>query len=265
MKNVDKQVILPKEASVVPEFVNPRQSANSLFHFMNDERWLLNKIRDKALKPRYTLEDVSFLKLPNIEKMYYPMICFCDINLHRIQPHYDQYGPYGIAFSKKWGIEKGIQPIHYLNQHGEYLKEFKQAFDEGMGIADVNVLKDFWLETLRFIKPMQGCNICHGEKTELNFMDECEWRFVPTGGENALLPAIVAKNHFDIKSHNDALENDSKYWITFNYSDIKYLILPDQEKALMLMKYCKDIGIPEIDRDILYTKIINWQDFREDV
>ena len=79
MNNSDKQVVILREPSVVSEFVKPRQSANSLFHFMNNEQWLLNKIKDKALKPRYTLEDVSFLKLPNIEKMYYPMVCFCDI------------------------------------------------------------------------------------------------------------------------------------------------------------------------------------------
>jgi hypothetical protein len=105
----------------------------------------------------------------------------------------------------------------------------------------------------------------HGENKNIKFIDECEWRFVPPGGVNSVRPAIVAKPHFDIDSHNDALENCGKYWIPFDYSDIKYLILPDVDGSIRFMNYCKTLKIPEKDRNVMYTKIIIWQDFREDV
>lgn len=269
MSNNEKEVILSSETKVTQEYIRPKQSANSLFHFMKKEEWLLNKIRDKALIPRYTLEDVRFLNLSNIEKMYYPMVCFCDLNLHRIEPHYREYGPYGIAFSKEWGIENGIQPVHYLNSKSDYAAEFKHAYDEGMEIDEANVLKDYWLESVRYTKPMQGSNICHEDDEHINFMDECEWRFVPHPEEEtqgqSLLPAIVWKQHFSVDKHNTALEIDKKFWLTFDYSDIKYIILPDLESVRRIMDYCKELKIDEEEREILYTKIIDWSYFKEDV
>ncbi|MBS5697337.1 MAG: hypothetical protein KHW82_14505 [Lachnospiraceae bacterium] len=57
------------------------------------------------------------------------MICFCDITVNRLEEHMNLYGKYGIAFSKSWGIEKGIQPLQYVNRNSILCQDFSEAFN----------------------------------------------------------------------------------------------------------------------------------------
>ena len=63
------------------------------------------------ISPRYCVEDISYLKIPKLKRIAFPMKCFCDINMHRLDVHLGWYGYYGLAFSKEWGMSRGIQPI----------------------------------------------------------------------------------------------------------------------------------------------------------
>ena len=65
-----KRVVLPDNINVTDSFVAPKLSANALFHFMRYEDYLLNKLHDKAIIPRYTLEDVAYLELPKFQMMF---------------------------------------------------------------------------------------------------------------------------------------------------------------------------------------------------
>ena len=81
----------------------PTQSANTLFRFFTKLDYLLGSIEKKALIPRYYGENVDYLNIGH-HQIFYPMICFCDITVHRLEDHMQTYGEYGIAFSKSWGI-----------------------------------------------------------------------------------------------------------------------------------------------------------------
>lgn len=259
------RVVLPDYIDVIEDYIPPVQSANALFHFMRDESYLLDKLRDKAIIPRYTLEDVSYLQIPDVKAMFYPMACFCDINLHRIETHCFNYGSYGIAFSKEWGIRKQIQPIKYINANSDCIRIFRAAFEEAMTWRKTNPLKDYLLESLRYMKPIQGRNICHDEENVRNFMDECEWRYLPQNIENSLLPAIVSRGNRSVKVDNEALEEDERFWLKFDYQDIRHIILPDKESSLRVMDFIDSLNMNVTDRKYLYTKIIIMQDFMEDV
>ena len=95
-----------------------------------------------AIFPRYYPEDISYLKLKNNSKelteWYIPMTCFCDIPLHQISYHAegdhtssdDQgYGKFSIAFHKKFGITKGIQQVHYLNEQSVNVEELTSTLN----------------------------------------------------------------------------------------------------------------------------------------
>ena len=111
--------------------VAPTQSANSLFRFFTKSEYLFESIKKTALFPRYYPETVSYLDI-NMYHIAYPMICFCDINLHKMDEHISLYGGYGLAFSKSWGIEKAIQPVHYVNPDSPLCKDFSIAFKESV-------------------------------------------------------------------------------------------------------------------------------------
>lgn len=112
----------------VSKFYKPKQSANTLFRFFTKKEYLFNVIKNSALNPRYYVENVEYLNIER-KKVAYPMICFCDINLHKISGHIDFYGKYGIAFSKEWGKMKGIQPIQYINPNSILSKDFSEVFN----------------------------------------------------------------------------------------------------------------------------------------
>ena len=106
MKNKDRTPITSLYGSYIP----PQQSADTLFHFIEKIEYLIPILERDALIPRYCVETIEYLKIP-YKNIAYPMLCFCDINLHKIHEHVEFYGGYGIAFSKQWGIAKGIQPV----------------------------------------------------------------------------------------------------------------------------------------------------------
>ena len=72
--------------------------ADTLFTFTSEPEFLIEYIKLKMIAPRYCEEDVEYLSIPGIKKMAYPMKCFCDINLHKIDEHLSWYGYYGLAF-----------------------------------------------------------------------------------------------------------------------------------------------------------------------
>eukprot|EP01034_Spumella_vulgaris_P011525 gene11525-14663_t len=66
--------------------------------------------------PRYSLEDFRWqVSGPNSHEFAaFPMVCFCDIPLSRIDEHVGFYGSYGLGLSREWGIRAGLNPVQYI-------------------------------------------------------------------------------------------------------------------------------------------------------
>lgn len=166
------------------------QSANSLFHFMKEFRFLKMALENKSLDARFCSEDISYLNL-NLDgqptkKIAVLLKCFCDIpltmavkpskvkveesSLKEIQSktglsinpieemsHTDFYGSFGIAFSKKWCEDKNIQPVHYLeptSYYTQHLGKHIQAQLDSEELSDLD-FEDAFLR-LSYIKPLRG-------------------------------------------------------------------------------------------------------------
>ena len=106
-----------------PDYIPPKQTADTLFNFMKERQFLEQTIKNKKISARYCKENVEYLDL-GISEMAFPMKCFCDINMHKLGEHLYWYGYYGIAFSKKWGMKQGIQPLQYIKQQKGLSKNF---------------------------------------------------------------------------------------------------------------------------------------------
>lgn len=253
-----------------PSFIQ----ADTLFTFTSQLDFLIPYIKNSCLYPRFCDEDISYLEIPDIKKIYIPMKCFCDINLHRISQHLDWYGYFGLAFSKEWGMRKGIQPIQYINPYSELRKDFTSLFSKALQ-SDYspnneleNQLKDYMLHELMYYKPYEG-NMKNRRTKETErkcFTDECEWRFIPnlsgTGFSQIYYdPNINADIINDI---SNSLEKLPQTALHFEYSDLKYIIIEDISDSVRLVEVIDSINEKKTVKDELISKIIIWKKSKGD-
>lgn len=256
---------LPVLHIVEHESVEPlqtEQSANSLFKFVNQADYLYSMLKNKAIVPRYYGENVEYLGIGH-KTIWYPMACFCDINIHRIYKHADFYGKFGIAFSKKWGLSKGIQPVQYMNNESPLCKDLTSAFQYSLEAED-NIASDYLLSQMLYIKPVQGKMPRNDEEVEKNFTDECEWRFVPDVSSIDLPLAVTEDYAPCVDDLNKTLERTNACWLSFEYSEIKYIILPNEDWLDGLIMVVDEIGLEEREIRRLFSKILFINNAKED-
>lgn len=248
----------------------PKQSANTLFNFMPRLSYLKTILSNKAIIPRYVNEDIKYLNI-STDNIAIPMTCFCDINMQRILWHTKTYGQYGIAFHKDWSIEKGIQPIHYINQESFFIKEYSETFVSAERYSgndkEIEILQNYLLTHLAFMKPLYSqSNI----KNLQNYHDEREWRYVPNMSSiNTEMPQFLWGKNSNKNSRedcNEALKYCKGSWLNFEWTDIRYILLPDDKAQNKLIKHIQNLkNISDNDRILLYSKLICLQSLREDI
>lgn len=255
-------------------------SANSLFHFMSSPVYLKKALIKKALCPRYCVEDIRYLGIES-DNGEFPEIavlqkCFCDIPLRNISKnfpveltnnnghlteqqrglvpkaysHTELYGNYALAFSKKWGEESKLQPMHYLSDYSECSTAFSKMINVVLSEEDVlDIVSDTMIDWLCYFKPLRGAmkrkykdkEYAFDFEIHKNFHDEHEWRYVPLNINISGVPldcVLANKNILEfpqlIKDMNDRLETDvyREAWMHFQYDDIKYIIVPDNDSRV---------------------------------
>lgn len=257
-------------------FFRSEQSANVLFNFMSQLDYLKNKLKDKALIPRYYEERIDYLEIEGMRSIAFPMVCFCDIHLNRLVPHMKNYGRYGIGLNKTWGIQNGIQPIHYINTASVLRSDFSLVFHKALNLtseelASTSTYNNYLLTNLLFMKPLNGKMMRDGVYLEKNFHDEREWRFVPNLNIAATeLPFVIPQEQLNPKayySYSEGIATRSEFWINFEYKDIKYLVVEDENDREDIINFI--ISEPQIDasiieRQILVSKILVFNELKED-
>jgi hypothetical protein len=287
------------------------QSANTLFNFMKEPGYLYKTLRSKAIFPRYCKEDIRYLNIhiggKKVEYIYVLQKCFCDIPLHKLMDnfdfktedevsetelnelnkyntHPDYYGKYGIGFSKFWCEKNEFQPIQYMNERADFTKMFSQTVNTALDLDDVNdIFSEDVLRRLAFIKPIRGTmerRFLKGKsiKVQKNFHDEKEWRYVP--GQHQLsqlrVQSVVGTSKFEklyIAVSNQFEETAySDLWLTYDYNDIRYLIVPDSQARIDLINVIKGLEIEnfenaemeEREKDVLISKILVLDEIRKD-
>lgn len=244
--------------------MRPTQSANTLFHFMEKLEYLLPILEREAVVPRYCVESVDYLKI-TYKSIAYPMLCFCDINLHKIENHTSFYGEYGIGFSKEWGIRKGIQPIQYINDQSHLCKDFSEAFNTSLNSLYTDEAQSFLLSQMFYLKPIEGDMIRNEEDVHKNFTDECEWRFIPEAISPDLPVVLMDSEIIQKETFDKALLYEKEAWLKFSIEDIKYLIIrnrDDFDKILDII--LKKSKLDLVDKHKLTSKIIVLDEARED-
>lgn len=274
-------------------------TANALFNFMQEYSFLEKILLNMSIFPRYYPEDISYLKLKykskDLTEWYIPMTCFCDIPLHQISYHAEGnpsspedrgYGKFSIAFHKSFGIKKGIQPIHYLNQESINAVELTNTMNlllsedfEGVSEASkVNdIITNFIFEYIRIIKPYYGQMKRKGKDNQIqiikkNFQDEHEWRYIPKLESNELPLMLIEEK--DIlaeevnKFYTDSIPLTTKGVLSFNVDDIRYIFVDTNQNRNKLIKFIREKRkgrhLTRQEKDILISKIMVYDELKED-
>ena len=244
--------------------------ADTLFTFTTELKYLIASITGSALYPRYCEEDIKYLGIEDMDKIFIPMKCFCDINLHRIKCHLDWYGNYGLAFPKEWGMKMGIQPVQYINPKSKLCEDFSEVFNMALKNASSKnskmekSLKNYLLHELMYYKPYEG--IMRNRKTDIYemkcFTDECEWRFIPklegTGFQQIYYDTSLI-NAGIINDMSNALSYLKSALLNFKYSDLKYIIINSMSDFYELTSAVNKLNISNNEKMELISKIIVWE------
>ncbi len=260
------------------EHIPSKLQADTLFHFTPELQWLLPSLKNKMLSARYVCEDISVFNIPGLSQVAYPMKCFCDINLHRLKDHVDYYGAYGIAFSKKWGMDKGIQPVQYINAESQLCRDMSEALGNALKSGYLpsgslqEELTDFLLLQLMYWKPYQGVakklNFNANAKENKCFCDESEWRFIPNVS-SLNKPMIIWDQNIllgeSLDKYNCELDGVEQASLLFEYEDIKHIILEKQSDYKTFKEKLLKWGLDSEIFWMLCSKVIIWDDIKEDV
>ena len=241
--------------------------ADTLFTFTPKLEFLIPYIKMKMIAPRYCVEDISYLKIPKLKKIAFPMKCFCDINMHRLGVHLDWYGYYGLAFSKEWGMNKGIQPIQYINQKSELRNDFTIAFSSALNApftrkgSAQEKMRSFLLHEMMYYKPYDGKmeNRNTGKIEVKCFTDECEWRFVPnvtTAGFEQAYHGEMLVNAGVLEEISNSMIGIPEISLQFAYDDLKYIIIKTKADFERLATEISDLE-DSIQHELL-SKVLIW-------
>ena len=249
--------------------------ADTLFNFTTELDHIITYITNKMVSPRYCEEDIRYLKIPHLKKIAYPMKCFCDINLHRIEEHLQWYGYYGLAFTKYWGMQRQIQPIQYINPNSELRKDFTTAFSAALK-SDVRKeskiqlkMKSFLLHEMMYYKPYEGKmkNRNTGKIEKKCFTDECEWRFIPDVTRAGFEQVYFDENILNAGGLNDlsnAMSGLQEISLNFDYADLKYIIVKTLSDFEILTEVIMTLGLDKLEEYQLISKVIIWDSAKGD-
>lgn len=201
--------------------------------------------------------------------------------------HPDFYGKYAIALSKDWGRKKGLQPIHYINDGSQISKSIKKAFGDLYSLESLTkeIVDDF-LNRFAYMKPVCGKmgkffvdenNVKRILTYEKVFHDEQEWRYVP---DREVMEKYAIENVHanpqaieERETWNEKIRTDyyKELWLDFEYSDIRYLIVPDNEGRNELIHIISNLSVDlfgveeDQEKKILISKIIVLENLKEDM
>lgn len=253
------------------EHVPSKVQADTLFNFVPKFDYLLTYLKNKMISPRYCAEDLEFLGLEKIQKMAYPMKCFCDINMHRLEEHLYWYGYYGVAFPKEWGMHQGIQPVQYINQEAQLRKDFSEAFSVALQQDAAKAeMENYMLHQLMYYKPYSGMfeNRNTGEITHKCFTDECEWRYIPDVTRNGFQQVYFDNdivNSDGLKTIvSNSMEGKGEISLNFDYSDLKYVILKTRRDFNNLLGEMSAMDLSEKEKLEIVSKVIIWEESKGD-
>ncbi len=243
--------------------------STTLFHFTKSVD-VLQSILKNGFYPRLSLEDATWLGISNLEYFAYPMVCFCDIPLGRIQEHVSFYGSYGVGLSREWAIKNGLNPVFYLSKSsplvGSFLTSIRAAIDADKPKKPEDRTSQELHIILTHMKPLDGTMVVVGTPVSKEFYLENEWRCVPRlDGE----PIGLTKKQYDDEDLRNKYNDDlkAKASLAFSAEDIRYVFVKSDADIPPLVDFMNSqLGHLSVSSmKILITRITSIEQIGKDV
>jgi len=226
--------------------------SKSLFHFTSKYEYLVD-ILANGFWPRYCLEDIEWLGFAGDKEIAFPMVCFCDIPLGRIQYHRKIYGSYGIGISRDWGVKNDVSPVRYVNRNSAVAKLYKSISDSAHQLKNP-VERDEFIKIQQQLtpwsKPSSGVMKRGSDEFILDFYQESEWRHVP-------IPSYIRDTTFvhpeRVKAYNDSMRDN--HLLRFSFSDVNYIFVQSSIEISNL--YDKLYEISRGNADLEFKRIVS--------
>lgn len=244
-----------------------KPKSNSIFHFTKNLE-VLKAILKSGFWPRYCLEDMLLLTENLHDFVAFPMVCFCDIPLSRIDEHIGFYGKFGIGMTRKWAEQNGLNPILYASGSNNLTKELL-ALNGHINKLEKRLQQDAKITT-RYIyghvKPTTGMMVVAGTPVSKDFYQECEWRFIPQHPE---ITSYLRRDQFidETKLEEENSKTLKLSLLKFEPSDVKYIFVEKDSDIPAIMNFIQ----AELDGHtasalkILSSRILSLESFGGDL
>lgn len=230
-------------------------SSLSLFHFTNSLQTL-----ERILTSRHFIVSYCEERHWGGYKFSIPMACFCDIPLSQIAAHINRYGCYGIGLNDKWDNSKKLSSVIYSRPESELSRWVTKTL-KNIACGKINAISDEAIYLLSRIKKNYG-KFAHNKKNKAEkeelvcFYNEREWRYVP---KNLKIEDIKVG-----KENEDFELPQKEEFLTFDFSDIKYIIIGSECEREKIIKHINKIKTEEKERDLLKSRIISTAQIMQD-
>lgn len=243
--------------------------SSTLFHFTKSVD-VVQSILKNSFYPRLSLEDVTWLGIPKLEYFAYPMVCFCDIPLGRIEEHVNFYGAYGVGLSREWAIKNGLNPVFYLSKSsplvGNFLTSMRAAIEADKPKKPEDRTSRQLHTIMAHMKPLDGTMVVAGSPVSKEFYLENEWRYVPRLDDQ---PIALVKEQYDDDAvrnpYNDELK--AKAPLGFSPEDVRYVFVKSDADIPPLVDFMNSqLGhLSVAAMKILITRITSLEHIAKDV
>lgn len=245
--------------------MNPK--SHTLFHFTKSRETLKQIIRN-GFWPRFCLEDVSWLGYEEFPFIAYPIVCFCDIPLSRIQEHVGFYGEFGLGLTKEWAETNGLNPVLYVSSENSISKSFRELNEHANNLngEKQHAAKTTMRYLFAYAKPTIGTMVVEGKPVQKEFYQESEWRFIPKHPE---ISEYLKRSEFDdanMLASANALTKE-KCSVRFSPKDIKYIFVKTDADIPDIINFIqKDMDeYPSADLKVLMSRVTSLESITNDL
>lgn len=246
----------------------PKPKSSTLFHFTktldNLEGILIN-----GFFPRYSPEDMEWVKDSKMKFIAFPIVCFCDISLLRITEHVEFYGSFGIGMDKDWALLNGLNPVLYVTGTSPVSQSIPKAVESG-NVVRKKSNDDSYLNharcTVAFTKPISGTTLVNNKPVPKDFYPESEWRYLARDG--GVIEYLLQESFNDsaqLQSANQIAKE--KATLQFTPKDVRYLLVRSDADIPNLVDFINTSmdRHPAADLKVLLTRIVSLDTIHRDI
>ena len=231
-------------------------SSNVLWH-QTKKQGLMNILKTKKLYFSYCLEDI--LASERMKGIAFPMVSLCDLPLSEFGAGKWAYGNYALGFSRKWGMEKGFNPVCYCLNDSEFFTSQVGNLGEAFKSGNVELIEKA-LYPFAYMKFVEG-PLWKKRYANYRFYDEKEIRLVPTAEDIADYSCFLDDiNYEKYKNTHKGSSALGTCGVSFEYSDLKYVIVESDQNRKVVQGFFQKQHV-----DYSYITILTKSQILEDI